>query len=189
MADTQKLSYLPSITNLTTWNSVFVWEQKTKRSHESVTAFQQALVLIVSLKQLFSSHSVPTSHSQLLAACTHMYIHPHSHFICGGNRHSFRLARSLSFVLNVSLFFLSDRYSPHLKCLELMNVVLNRLSIMLYEVLDGFGFIHSCTVSRHSDQVHNNALFLIIFLPAMILMHLWWNLEPGLSYIQSFLSM
>ncbi|TNN77422.1 hypothetical protein EYF80_012386 [Liparis tanakae] len=26
---------------------------------------------------------VPTSHSQLLAACTRMYIHPHSHFICG----------------------------------------------------------------------------------------------------------
>lgn len=58
---------------------------KTKRSHESVTAFQRALVLIVSLKQLFSSHSVPTSHSQLLAACTHMYVHPHGHFICRGN--------------------------------------------------------------------------------------------------------
>lgn len=58
---------------------------KTKRSHESVTAFQRALVLIVSLKQLFSSHSVPTSHSQLLAACTHMYIRPHGHFICRGN--------------------------------------------------------------------------------------------------------
>lgn len=93
--------------------------RKQKRSHESVTAFQRALVLIVSLKQLFSSHSVPTSHSQLLAACTHMYIHPHGHFICGGNGHSFFLSPSL--VVNVS-FSLSDRYSAHLKCLGLMNV-------------------------------------------------------------------
>lgn len=112
MAGAKKHSYPRSIPNLTTWNSVFVQVQKTKRSYKSVTAFQRALVLIVSLKQLFSSHSVPTSHSQLLAACTHMYIHPHSHFICGGNMYSFCL--SLSFVVNVS-FSLSDRYSPYLK--------------------------------------------------------------------------
>ena len=78
-----------------TWNSVFVQMQKTKRSHESTTAIQWALVLIVSLKQLFSSHSIPTSHSQLLAACTHMYIHPHSFFICEG-----------TFSLSVSKMFL-----------------------------------------------------------------------------------
>lgn len=73
--------------------------RKTKRSHESVTAFQRALVLIVSLKQLFSSHSVPTSHSQLLAACTHMYIRPHGHFICRGN------------VLSVWLLWLNASFS------------------------------------------------------------------------------
>lgn len=92
-----KPSYPAPITTLLTWNSVFVYVRETKRSHESVTAFQQALVLIVSLKQLFSSHSVPTSHSQLLAACTHMYIHPHSHFICG---HSF----CVSLLLQMFLF-------------------------------------------------------------------------------------
>lgn len=59
--------------------------RRTKPSQGSVTAFQRASALIVSLKQLFSSHSVPTSHSQLLAACTHMYISPRGHFICGGN--------------------------------------------------------------------------------------------------------
>lgn len=58
-----------------------------ERAMKSVTAFQRALVPAVSLKQLFSSHSVPTSHSQLLAACTHMYIRPRSHFIRRGNRH------------------------------------------------------------------------------------------------------
>lgn len=100
---------------------------KTKRSHESVTAFQRALVLIVSLKQLFSSHSVPTSHSQLLAACTHMYIRPRGHFICRGNILSVWLL-----LLNASFSpspppSSSERYSAHLK--RYANVIRRKLTI------------------------------------------------------------
>lgn len=101
--------------------------RKTKRSHESVTAFQRALVLIVSLEQLFSSHSVPTSHSQLLAACTHMYIRPHGHFICRGNILSvWLLLLNASFSLSPHPSS-SDRYWAHHK--RYANVIRRRLTI------------------------------------------------------------
>lgn len=138
----------PTFTNLTT----FVQVRKTKRSHESVAAFQRALVLIVSLKQLFSSHSVPTSHSQLLAACTHMYIRPHGHFICRGNILSVWLL-----LLNAS-FSPSDRYSAHLKCY--MNVVRNRRTITLQKI-----WLH---LFMYVELPQCTALSLIIILPAMI---------------------
>lgn len=41
--------------------------------------------------------------TQLLAACTHMYVHPHGHSFYGGNRHplSLPLARSFFFFLPI----------------------------------------------------------------------------------------
>lgn len=139
--------------------------QKTKRTYESVTAFQRALVLIVSLKQLFSSHSVPTSHTQLPAACTHMYIHPHSHFIYGGNRHSFCVSLS---PVNVSFYSHWQALSTSVMCFRWMRV-LNRLTLILFEVLDVFfpSFIKPPQVF-----VHNNALCVMIILETGI-----WSLQ------------
>lgn len=75
--------------------------------------FQRASPLIISLKQLFSSHSVPTSHSQLLAACTHMYVRPRRHFICGGNIRSVCLL-----FLNVFFFLTADFNIMYSKVLQ-----------------------------------------------------------------------